>query len=584
MTRDFLLETDSLRELSILGLIMMLAFSAYAPVYAQEPFSPRSLKVEIYADGVVSIEYSLNVDTTYATINVPLFGTSFENILVLNHLAESLDYESIAGGIKIYTLGTYRVWIIYETKDLTSEIGGGFWTFSINSPINFTIVLPRDMDIISLSRSPISIEIVKDKTLLKMLAGELELVYSAILPVPVLVPPEIPGAPSDASAFDYSGIVPTDFFKSIPADTPTVLMFKNFVLITSSSKRLDLSLTVDSDFVMKYFKLSVEPSESLSLDIHVDTSPPLGVTVLDNDIDIYLNIESEPTVQVNAILGLHINRTTLEAELGRQVNVSRLSWMYWDGSKWIPVPSHIDADGYLTANARHLSTWSIVEMVPLLVTAELSAATATIGDEITVYATLKDEAGNLIVGATVTMTIEDEIFPLTDKGNGTYEGAIATTGLEEGSYSVVITAEKEGYASGQATKMLTLQAPALQVAMQLSPETVTQGDTVTISATVKDDDGNPIEGAAVMATIDYKTINLSDQGNGNYQGTIDTSDFKEGTYDVVVTAQKVGYESAQTSKSLTIEAPIPWMLYGGIAALVVIVMVIAVLYKIKKRP
>jgi len=566
----------------ILGLIVMLAFSTSVVVYAQEPFYPRSLKVEIFADRVVSIEYSLDVDTTYSFINVPLFGRNFENIIVLNHLGETLDYESIQGGIKIHTLGTYRVWIRYETRDLTRGIGGGVWTFSISSPTNVTVVLPRDADIISLSQSPISIEIVKDKTLLKMLAGDLELVYAVILPVPVLVPPEIPSVPSGASAFDYRGIVPTDFFESIPADKPIVLMFKNFVLITSSSKRLDLSLTVDSDVAMKYFKLCVEPNESLSLEINVDTSPPQGVTVLDNDIDIYLNIESEPTVQVNAILGLHINRTTLEAELGRRVNVSRLSWMYWDGSKWVPVPSRIEADGYLAANATHLSTWSIVEMVLLQVTAELSAATATIGDEVTVYATLKAEAGN-IMGATVTMRIDDEIFPLTDKGNGTYEGVMATTGLEEGSYSIVITTEKEGYAAGQATKTLTLQAPALQVAMQLTPETVTQGDTVTISAMVKDDDGNPMDGAAVTASISGKTINLSDQRNGSYKGTVDTAGLKEGTYDVVVSAQKVGYRLSQASQTLTVKAAVPWMLYGGITTVIVMVIVAAVLYKVKRE-
>ena len=266
-------------------------------------------------------------------------------------------------------------------------------------------------------------------------------------------------------------------------------MFKNFVLIADSSERLDLSLTVISTVAMRYLLLSLEPSESVSLDINVDVLPPSGIVTLENDINIYVDIA---TVSVEATLGLYINETALEEELRRDIDVSRLSWMHWDGSNWILAPSDIDANGYLTTSTTKFSTWTIVEMKPLEVTVELS------------------------------------------------------------------------------------------------PETVTPGEPVTASATVKDDAGNPIEGATVTATIgDLEVlILLSDQGNGNYQGTIDTSNLKEGTYDIVVTAQKEGYESAQTSKSLTVEAEpaeIPWMLYGGIAVVVIAIIVI-ILYKTKMKP
>lgn len=95
----------------------------------------------------------------------------------------------------------------------------------------------------------------------------------------------------------------------------------------------------------------------------------------------------------------------------------------------------------------------------------------------------------------------------------------------------------------------------MQVTMQLSPETIGPGDTVTISAVVKNNAGNLIEGATVTATIGDLEIllRLSDQGNGNHQETIDTPILNEGTYEVVVTAQKEGYEPNQTSKMLTVK-------------------------------
>ena len=95
-----LIEKAPLRTLSIFGFIVMLVFPMSAMVYAREPFSSRSLRVEIFADGIVSVEYLLDVDTTYASINVPLFGTPFGDIIVLNHLGEPLDYELTAGVLR----------------------------------------------------------------------------------------------------------------------------------------------------------------------------------------------------------------------------------------------------------------------------------------------------------------------------------------------------------------------------------------------------------------------------------------------------------------------------------------------------
>ena len=98
----------------------------------------------------------------------------------------------------------------------------------------------------------------------------------------------------------------------------------------------------------------------------------------------------------------------------------------------------------------------------------------------------------------------------------------------------------------------------VQVIMELSSDTVVRGDEVTIFVVVKDDGGNPVEGATVTATIgDLEVLFiLSDQGNGNYQVAIDTSIVKEGTYEIVVTVEKEGCEPSQTSQMLTVISPL----------------------------
>jgi hypothetical protein len=94
----------------------------------------------------------------------------------------------------------------------------------------------------------------------------------------------------------------------------------------------------------------------------------------------------------------------------------------------------------------------------------------------------------------------------------------------------------------------------IQVLAQLSFDIITWGDKVTISAIVKDDAGKSLEGATVTATIGDLEILflLSDHGNGDYQGTINTSIINEGTYEIAVTAQKEGYKPDQTSLTLTV--------------------------------
>ncbi|RLI37817.1 hypothetical protein DRO55_00415 [Candidatus Bathyarchaeota archaeon] len=275
-----------------------------------------------------------------------------------------------------------------------------------------------------------------------------------VLPVPS---PNIPGIPADTVTYNHSKVVPKMFVGEVQANRMTVLLFRNVILTVNSSRCLRLNLTVSSRVVMHYLILDLKPGESLNLMMNMTVSTPEGVRKLDRDIGIYLDIRHNATLRVNATLRLYINKTALESELGRSINASRLSWVYWNGSSWILVPSWMDADGYLTAHVTHLSVWSIVEVVPLKVTAQLSPEVVTVGEPVTVSAVVKDEEGNPVADVRVTVRLGGKIVQLTDKGNGNYEGTIDTTGLAEGTYDIVIRAEKGGYTSHQTSKTVTVK-------------------------------------------------------------------------------------------------------------------------------
>jgi hypothetical protein len=145
----------------------------------------------------------------------------------------------------------------------------------------------------------------------------------------------------------------------------------------------------------------------------------------------------------------------------------------------------------------------------------------------------------------------------------------------------------ESWIGGYTAIETNMWSPVLQATSELSSDTATQGETVTVSAVVRDEAENLIEGATVSARIDNSNISLSDLGGGSYEGILETADLPTGTYSIIITVEKAGYESDQMSQNLIIEAvppETPWMLYGGIAAVIVTVVVVVVFYVTKKKP
>lgn len=208
---------------------------------------------------------------------------------------------------------------------------------------------------------------------------------------------------------------------------------------------------------------------------------------------------------------------------------------------------------------------------------ELSSERVTRGDLVTVQAEVNDQLGEPVEGAVVTVYIGDKAVDLIDQGGGHYQVEVETSDIEDGMYTVTVLTHKEGYESDETTRTLTIDPRILHVTVELSVDTVTKGEIVTVFAEVKDLDENPIEGATVNATLGHKTIYLTDEGSGNYQGNIDTFDIDEGTYQVTVIAEKEFCESAHNAERLTVKASVPWLLYIGLVSIIVIIVFVYIL-------
>jgi hypothetical protein len=135
-------------------------------------------------------------------------------------------------------------------------------------------------------------------------------------------------------------------------------------MLMNCSRNCDVVFTADPDVNPKIFGLSVDPNQTMMLTMNLSGSPLQGEMVMERTLNFYLGIEPNATLQLSAQIRLHINQTELSQELNREVNASRLTWMYWNRTRadWEAVESHMDQNGYLVCNTDHFSTWTVAEV------------------------------------------------------------------------------------------------------------------------------------------------------------------------------------------------------------------------------
>jgi uncharacterized membrane protein len=158
-------------------LILLILVASTPLAVGQEYYSPNDLSFTVYDDGYVVVDYTVDVDPTMVRVNVSVFGSLYQNLLILDQDLLILDSTPIEGGLTIDTLGAISASIWYETTDLTWK-AGQIWTFAVSAPINSTILLPEGSTIISLSDVPLEMGSLDGRVLLTMPLGDLEISYT----------------------------------------------------------------------------------------------------------------------------------------------------------------------------------------------------------------------------------------------------------------------------------------------------------------------------------------------------------------------------------------------------------------------
>jgi hypothetical protein len=175
---------------------------------------------------------------------------------------------------------------------------------------------------------------------------------------------KIPGVPDDALQYNKTETTPLCEMEQVMAGEPALFRYRNTTMLMNCTRNCELNVTVDPTVKPKILALSVEPNQTMTLTMNMSGSPLEGAKVMERTLNFYLGIEPNATLQLSAQIRLHINQTELSQQLNREVNASRLTWMYWNRTQaaWEAVPSFMDQNGYLVCNTNHFSTWTVAEL------------------------------------------------------------------------------------------------------------------------------------------------------------------------------------------------------------------------------
>lgn len=143
---------------------------------AQEDYTPVELVLTVYGDGYVGVDYGIDVDPTKARVNVTLFGSHYQYLLIEDQDGLPLDSSPVSGGLNIDSLGSISMLISYVTPDLTGKVGP-IWYLTVESPVNCSIVLPEEA-VYAPTGEELSISIIDGSILLEMPAGVIDISYS----------------------------------------------------------------------------------------------------------------------------------------------------------------------------------------------------------------------------------------------------------------------------------------------------------------------------------------------------------------------------------------------------------------------
>jgi len=238
----------------VIGLVLV---ALSAPI--QQSFgSSRTLDFTIYPDGSTHVFYELDVDPLKLEIMVELFGEMIENITITDEDGLLLSNEINHNSVVIETFGASHISIDYDTQDLVSKTGK-IWAFSVDAPVQYSLLTPKDSVIIEMSNFPLSMQVDNEQSYLTFPPGQTNISYYISTLASAQSTQPIPEDATDNSLILYAGIIAAVGIAAIIA-----------IKKSRPSKAIEPSVTIQKDEQSKPQSLDPEAIFKTKRDLRED--------------------------------------------------------------------------------------------------------------------------------------------------------------------------------------------------------------------------------------------------------------------------------------------------------------------------
>ena len=164
--------------------------------------SSRTLDFTIYSDGSTHVFYELETNPLEPEFSTKLFGTTLENLTIIDNNGFLLSYETMGDSVSIETLGASHISIDYDTHELVSKTGK-IWKFSVDPSYEYSLLMPNDSVIVEMNNFPISMEVENEQSRLVFTPGQTNISYY----ISTLASAQVAESISEDSGTDNSSIL-----------------------------------------------------------------------------------------------------------------------------------------------------------------------------------------------------------------------------------------------------------------------------------------------------------------------------------------------------------------------------------------
>jgi uncharacterized membrane protein len=136
--------------------------------------STRTLDLIINSDGSTHISSVIDVDSS--NFELSLFGPSIDNFVAIGEDGSTLNGDIIEDKAIVDTLDSSTITINYDIHDLISK-DGRIWTFSFDSPTNYSLLMPENSVIVGMDILPNNMEQINEQIKLEIPNGPAQIDY-----------------------------------------------------------------------------------------------------------------------------------------------------------------------------------------------------------------------------------------------------------------------------------------------------------------------------------------------------------------------------------------------------------------------